>query len=169
MLPMATTNDFADLLEANAEYASGYKPTGMTGVAARNLAVLTCMDSRIDPLAMLGLRAGDAKILRNAGAQVTDEVLATLVLARYLLGVERLMVIAHTNCRMSAADDGELRAAITAAGGPDTRDLEFRASPDQHATVRDDVARVRSFERLDGLEVGGFLYEVETGRLAQIC
>jgi len=165
---MASNNAFADLLEANELYARGFSRAGLTGVAARGLAVLTCIDSRIDPLAMLGLQAGDAKILRNAGARVTDDVLATLVIAKYLLGVERLMVIAHTNCRMSAADDGELRTAITEAGGPDTSDLAFRASPDQHATVREDVERVRAFDRLDGLEVGGFLYDVETGRLSQL-
>jgi carbonic anhydrase len=166
---VAGNKSFADVLEANALYARDFSRKGLTGSAARGLAVLTCMDSRIDPLAMLGLDSGDAKILRNAGARVTDDVLATLVIAKYLLNVQRLMVIAHTNCRMSAAGDEELRAAITMAGGPDTDDLEFRASPDQQATVRDDVARVRSFQRLDGLEVGGFLYEVETGRLLQIC
>jgi carbonic anhydrase len=166
---VAVNQGFADVLEANADYARDFSRTGLTGSAARGLAVLTCMDSRIDPLAMLGLEAGDAKILRNAGARVTDDVLATLVIAKYLLNVQRLMVIAHTNCRMSAADDEELRAAITDAGGPDTGDLEFRASPDQPGMVREDVARVRSFGRLEGLEVGGFLYDVETGRLSQIC
>jgi carbonic anhydrase len=160
---------FADVLEANARYARDFSRTGLTGLAARGLAVLTCMDSRIDPLAMLGLEAGDAKILRNAGARVTDDVLATLVIAKYLLSVERLMVVAHTNCRMTAADDAELHHAISEAGGPDTGDLSFRASPDQHATVCTDVERVRSFERLEGLTVGGFLYDVETGRLSQLC
>ena len=162
-------NGFADVLEANAQYARVFTPLGSSGVAARALAVLTCMDSRIDPLAMLGLEAGDAKILRNAGARVTDDVLATLVIAKYLLSVQRLMVIAHTNCRMAAADDGELHAAIGKAGGPDTSDLSFRTSPDQQETVCADVERVRAFDRLDGLTVGGFLYDVETGRLRQLC
>ncbi len=166
---MASDHSFGDLLEANAQYARTFSRTGLSGVAARGLAVLTCMDSRIDPLAMLGLKAGDAKILRNAGARVTDDVLATLVLAKYLLGVERLMVIAHTNCRMTAADDDELHAAISEAGGPETADLAFRTSPDQQASVCADVARVRAFDRLDGLAVGGFLYDVESGRLLQLC
>src|SRR3954467_10733736 len=160
---------FDDVLTANQAYAKQFRDPGRPGKAARGLAVVTCMDSRISPLEMLGLEAGDAKILRNAGARVTDDVLATLVIAKYLLNVQRLMVIAHTNCRMSAADDEELRAAITDAGGPDTGDLEFRASPDQPGMVRGDVARFRSFGRLEGLEVGGFLYDVETGRLSQIC
>jgi carbonic anhydrase len=160
---------FADVLAANADYARDFSRTGLTGKAARGLAVLTCMDSRIDPLAMLGLQAGDAKILRNAGARVTDDVLATLVIAKYLLDVDRLMVVAHTNCRMTAADDSELHNAVGEAGGPDISDLSFRASPDQRATVCADVQRVRSFDRLGGLTVGGFLYDVETGRLAPLC
>jgi carbonic anhydrase len=162
-------NDFADVLEANAAYARSFSRNGQTGNAARGLAVLTCMDSRIDPLGMLGLKAGDAKILRNAGARVTDDVLATLVIAKYLLGVERLMVITHTNCRMTASDDAELHAAIREAGGPSTSDLSFPTTPDQQATVCSDVARVRAFERLAGLSVAGFIYDVETGRLLQLC
>lgn len=166
---MSEESPFDDVLAANAAYARNFSRRGMSGVAARGLAVLTCMDSRIDPLAMLGLEAGDAKIMRNAGGRITDDVLATLVVAKYLLGVERLMVVAHTNCRMAAADDDELRAAISEAGGPDTSDLPFRVSPDQRATVCADVERVRSFARLDGLTAGGFLYDVESGRLTQLC
>ena len=166
---MAENEGFADVLVANAEYARDFSRNGQSGSAARGLAVLTCIDSRIDPLAMLGLEAGDAKILRNAGARVTDDVLATLVIARYLLGVDRLMIIAHTNCRMTADGDDELHTAIGAVGGPDTSDLSFRTSPDQRASVCADVERVRAFDRLAGLTVGGFLYEVETGRLLQLC
>jgi carbonic anhydrase len=86
--------------------------------AAKGLAVLTCIDSRIEPLAMLGLRPGDAKILRNAGARVTDDVLRTLVLASYLLGVDRAMVIAHTHCRMATGSEDDVHAAVSEAGGP---------------------------------------------------
>ena len=166
---MSAHDAFADVLEANAQYARDFMRNGQTGVAGRGLAVLTCMDSRIEPLPMLGLEAGDAKIMRNAGARVTDDVLATLVIARYLLGVDRLMVIAHTKCRMTAADDAELHAAIAEAGGPDTSDLPFKTSPDQQATVTADVNRVRAFDRLEGLAVGGFLYDVDSGRLLQLC
>jgi carbonic anhydrase len=158
---------FADLLSANAAYAQTFKRAGLDGRAARGLAVLTCIDSRIDPLAMLGLEAGDAKILRNAGARVTDEVLTTLVIATYLLGVDRLMVIAHTDCRMVAQSEEELHDAIREAGGPETSDLAFATSADQGSTVRADVECVRSFERLEALEVGGFVYDVSTGRLSR--
>ena len=162
-------DQFADVLTANAAYARTFSRTGLDGRAARGLAVLTCIDSRIDPLAMLGLEAGDAKIVRNAGARVTDDVLTTLVIARYLLGVERLMVIAHTDCRMAAGSEDELHGAIREAGGPETSDLAFSTSADQEASVRADVERVRGFGRLEGLPAGGFLYDVTTGRLGRIC
>lgn len=166
---MIEVDQFVDVLAANAEYARNFSRSGLDGRAARGLAVLTCIDSRIDPLAMLGLRSGDAKILRNAGARVTDEVLTTLVVARYLLGVRRLMVIAHTDCRMVAGSDDELRTAISDAGGPETSDLSFSTTGDQAASVSADVERVRSFARLEGLQIGGFVYDVETGRLTRIC
>ncbi len=92
----------ADVLAANEAYAQEFRLEGLAPRAAMGLAVLTCMDSRIEPLRMLGLEPGDAKILRNAGARVTDDVLRTLVLASYLLGVDRAMVVAHTKCRMWA-------------------------------------------------------------------
>jgi carbonic anhydrase len=162
-------DQFADVLRANEAYARNFSPAGPDGRAARQLAVLTCIDSRIDPLTMLGLNPGDAKILRNAGARVTDDVLATLVIAKHLLDVERLMVIAHTDCRMIAASEEELHRAIRKSGGPDTSDLSFSTSPDQATSVRTDVERVRAFERLETLQVGGFVYDVTTGLLTRIC
>src|SRR4051812_6915701 len=127
------------------------------------------MDSRLEPLAMLGLVPGDAKILRNAGARVTDDVLRTLVLARYLLGVDRVMVVAHTRCRMAQDSEAAVHAAIRDAGGPDTRDLTFLVAPDQEAALRDDVQRVRDSPYLSETAVGGFLYDVDTGKLTQLC
>ena len=160
---------FADVLAANEGYASGFGLRGVPSRAARGLAVLTCMDSRIEPLALLGLRPGDAKILRNAGARVTDDVLRTLVLARYLLGVERVMVVAHTACRMAKGSEDDVHTAVREAGGPDTRSLSFLVTADQEATLRADVQRVLSWPYLAGVRAGGFLYDVETGRLTQRC
>jgi carbonic anhydrase len=159
---------FDDVLAANDEYAKGFRHDGLESVAARGLAVLTCMDSRIEPLAMLGLRPGDAKILRNAGARVTDDVLRTLVLATYLLGVRRVMVITHTDCRMTGTEE-DVHAAVLEEGGPDTRSLAFLMAEDPAAAVRDDVQRLRSWPYLRQLEVGGFVYSVETGRLTRLC
>ncbi len=160
---------FADVLAANTAYSHGFRLEGLEARAAKGLAVLTCMDSRIEPLAMLGLAPGDAKILRNAGARVTDDVLRTLVLASYLLGVERAMVVAHTKCRMAAEDEEDVHTAVREAGGPDTRSLAFLVAADQEATVREDVQRVRSWPYLTQLRVGGFLYDVDTGRISRIC
>jgi carbonic anhydrase len=160
---------FAAELEANRRYADSFELGGLDARAARGLAVLTCMDSRIEPLAMLGLRPGDAKILRNAGARVTDDVLRTLVLASYLLGVDRAMVVAHTRCRMAAGGEEDVHSAIEAAGGPDTRSLSFLVTDHQEASLRGDVQRVRSWPYLTRLVVGGFVYDVDTGRLEQIC
>ena len=166
---MAGDETFDDVLVANEAYAHGFQLEGLEPVAAKGLAVLTCMDSRIEPLAMLGLAPGDAKILRNAGARVTDDVLRTLVLASYLLGVDRAMVVAHTKCRMASGEEDDVHDAVADAGGPDTRSLAFLVSSDQEETVRDDVQRVRSWPYLTNLSVGGFIYDVDTGRLTRLC
>ncbi|HEV7640381.1 MAG TPA: carbonic anhydrase [Gaiellaceae bacterium] len=159
---------FADVLAANEAYARQFPLRGLQARAAQGLAVLTCIDSRIEPLALLGLQPGDAKILRNAGARVTNDMLRTLVLASHLLGVERVMVIAHTDCRMTGTEDG-VHAALRDAGAPDTRELDFLVSEDQPATVRSDVQSLRSSPYLAHVRVGGFRYDVETGRLSQLC
>ncbi len=156
---------FDDVLTANADYAASYTDAGLAGRAARGLAVVMCMDSRISPLEMLGLQNGDAKILRNAGARVTGDVLRTLVLAVHLLGVERIMVVAHTDCRMSSVTDDEVHAEM-AKVGLDTRSLSFETIADQRATLESDVQRIRSSPYLPaGLPVVGAIYDVRTGRL----
>lgn len=165
---MASRGPFDDVLTANAAYASTYRLAGLEGRAAKRLAVLTCMDSRIDPQGMLGLVPGDAKILRNAGARVTDDVLRTLVLATYLLDVDRVMVVAHTRCRMAGHSEDGVHAAIAGAGGPDTRSIRFLTTGDQETSLRDDVQRVRSWPYLDDVAVGGFLLDLDTGQLRQV-
>ncbi|HEY4899106.1 MAG TPA: carbonic anhydrase, partial [Candidatus Nanopelagicaceae bacterium] len=91
--------NFEDVLGANQSFAERFTSADLTGTALKGLAIVTCMDSRIDPLQIVGMHPGDAKILRNAGARVTDDVLRTLVLATYLLGVYRVLVMPHTACR----------------------------------------------------------------------
>ncbi len=160
------TTDFDDLLAANRDYAARFTSSGLPARASRGLAVVTCMDSRIEPLQMLGLSKGDAKILRNAGARVTDDVLRTLVLAVHLLGVTRIMVVAHTDCRMATVTDEQVHTAIRESAGIDTRSLEFRTMDDQVATLGDDVQRIRSSPYLPaGLPVLGCRYDVATGAL----
>ena len=157
---------FEDLLAANEGYAERFTSGGLDGQAARGLAVVTCMDSRIEPLQMLGLSKGDAKILRNAGGRVTDDVLRTLVLATHLLGVDRVMVVEHTDCRMTKDDDDQAHPAIREASGLDTRSLEFHTIPDQQAALERDVQRIRSFPYLpQDLAVVGCVYDVSSGRV----
>ena len=160
---------FDDVLKANLEWAQSVEHPQLAAKAARGLAVLTCMDSRIDPLGTLGLQPGDAKILRNAGARVTNDVQRTLVLAHYLLGVNRVMVMPHTGCRMAQGDENAVHEAVRAAGGPDTRSMTFLASPQQEEALRADVQRLRSAPFLDPLEIGGFILDLTSGRLTQIC
>jgi carbonic anhydrase len=138
----------------------------VAGTAARGLAVLTCIDSRIDPLAMLGLRAGDAKIVRNAGARVTDDALRSLVLAVNLLGVTRVCVVQHTNCAMVDSTEDEIRARIEAARGVDTTGWDFLATTDQLATLHHDIRVIRACPLLPSdLDVGGFIFDVHSGAL----
>jgi carbonic anhydrase len=157
---------FDDLLDANTRYVDSFGLAGLEPRAARGLAVLTCIDSRIEPLAMLGLAPGDAKILRNAGARVTDDMLRALVLAVHLLGVDRIAIVHHTNCRMVGVTDDQLRATLAVESGADTTGWTFNAVPDQSAVVAEDLATLRACPLLpSGLPVGAFLYHVETGRL----
>ncbi|MFG1699030.1 beta-class carbonic anhydrase [Nonomuraea sp. NPDC049309] len=156
---------FDDLYAANAAFAKTFGASNLTGRAARGLAVVTCMDSRIDPLGLLGLKPGDAKILRNAGARVTDDVLRTLVLAVYLLGVERVLVMPHTDCGMTKVTDADVHE-LTQAHGVDTRSLEFHTVPDQAAALRHDLTRIASTPFLPAdMPVAGAIYDVHTGLL----
>jgi carbonic anhydrase len=159
---------FDDLYAANAKYAKEFGDSGLTGTAARRLAVVTCMDSRIDPLGLLGLKAGDAKILRNAGARVTDDVLRTLVLAVYLLGVERVLVMPHTDCGMTKVTDADVHA-LTSSRGVDTRSLEFHTVPNQDEALRHDLTRIRTTPFLPAnMPVTGAIYDVHTGLLTPV-
>ena len=137
--------EFDDLLAANAEYQKTFKYSGLTGQAKQGLAIVTCMDSRINPLSVVGMRSGDAKILRNAGARVTEDVLRTLVLASYLLNVDRVLVMPHTDCRMAKSDEPEIHATLQEQFGVDTRSLEFRTVSDQVGALKIDVQRIRSY------------------------
>ncbi|MDP9334256.1 MAG: carbonic anhydrase [Actinomycetota bacterium] len=160
---------FDDLLDANRRYRTEFHDPGVAGTAAKGLAVLTCIDSRIDPLALLGLRAGDAKIIRNAGARVTRDALRSLVIAVNLLGVTRVCVVQHTDCAMFGSTDDEMRARISTMRGVDVTGWDFLTGTDQQATLRDDIERIASCPLLPrDLQVGGFLFDVHTGQLVRV-
>ncbi|HVC71065.1 MAG TPA: carbonic anhydrase [Acidimicrobiales bacterium] len=160
---------FDDLLDANRRYRTEFHDSGVEGTAARGLAVLTCIDSRIDPLAMLGLRAGDAKIIRNAGARVTEDSLRSLILAVNLLGVTRVCVVAHTNCAMVDSTENEIRARIEAQRGVVAAGWDFLATTDQLATLHHDIDRIERCPLLPpDLEVAGFIFDVHSGALLPV-
>jgi carbonic anhydrase len=132
------------------------------------MAVLTCMDARLEPLAMLGLQQGDAVVLRNGGGRVNDEVVGSLLVARHVLGVERLAIVGHTDCRMTARSPEALRASIADAGGPDTSELAFETAQDPESGVRSSIERIRSSRHLGGLAVEGYVYDLESGELRTV-
>ena len=160
---------FSDVISANTKFVENFQNSELTGTARKGLAIVTCMDSRISPLAVVGMQAGDAKILRNAGARVTDDVLRTLVLASYLLGVNRVLIMPHTDCRMASADEATIHATIKDQFGVDTRSLEFRTVSDQRAALAIDVTRIRTYPLLQkGVSVAGAIYNVSTGQLEPV-
>ncbi len=164
----AVDHDFDDLLAANAAYAGTFDEGGFDGVAHAGIAIVTCMDSRIVPLAMLGLRQGDAKIFRNPGGRVTPQALEALVLGVHLLGVDRILVVPHTRCAMASATEEQLRERVAASAGVDASWQSFHVVPDQLAALAEDVQRIRSHPLIpDRVKVGGFLYDVDTGLLTR--
>jgi carbonic anhydrase len=157
---------FNDLIAANSDYVETFKYSELTGSAARGLAIVTCMDSRINPLSVVGMKSGDAKILRNAGARVTEDVLRTLVLATYLLNVDRILVMPHTDCRMAQSDESNIHELIDSKFGVDTRSLEFRVTKDQDAALETDVTRIRTYPLIrEGVSVAGAIYDVKSGKI----
>jgi len=161
--------NFADLIGANQEYANTFKSRDLSGEAKKGLAIVTCMDSRIDPLHIVGMEAGDAKILRNAGARVTEDVLRTLVLATHLLSVTRILVMPHTDCKMASGEEHEIHAAILEKSGIDTRGIEIRTVKDQMKALVTDIQRIESYPLLaKNVKVMGAVFNVETGKLTPV-
>lgn len=162
------TDDFEDLLEANQEFAKTFSLSGFDGIAHAGVAIVTCMDSRIDPLGMLGLKPGDAKIFRNPGGRITGAALEALVLGVHLLNVNRVLIIPHTKCAMSSATEVEFREKIGKSAGQDASWQGFHVVHDQLAALGQDVAAVRSHPLVpDTVKVGGFRYDVDTGLINQ--
>jgi carbonic anhydrase len=160
--------DFDDLMDANREFAGHFDLGGFDGVAHAGVAIVTCMDSRIDPLNMVGLQPGDAKIFRNPGGRVTTQALEALVLGVHLLGVERVLIIPHTRCAMTSNSEQELREKVGASAGQDASWQHFHVVEDQLASLEKDVQKVRSHPLIpDSVLVGGFVYDVDTGLLDQ--
>jgi len=163
---VADDGAFDDLVAANAEYADHFDEGDFDGIAHAGVAIVTCMDSRIDPLRMLGLRHGDAKIFRNPGGRVTPQALEALVLGVHLLNVDRILVIPHTRCAMTASTQQELRERVSRSAGQDAAWQQFSVVEDQMAALHEDVAKIQAHPLIpESVRVGGFLYDVDTGRI----
>lgn len=163
------TEAFADLMAANERYANS-APRGFDGIARAGVLMVTCMDSRLQPLEMVGLMLGEAKILRTPGGFVHDDVVAGCVMGVHLLGVNRILVVGHTRCAAAAQDQAGLRRLVLERSGVDAEDFDFCSETDQVGRMKADCDRLREHPLLAGrATVGGFMYDVDTGSLTQLC
>lgn len=161
--------DFDDLLASNRDYSSAFTESGFDGIAHAGVAVITCMDSRIEPLAMLGLKLGDAKILRTPGGRVTPDATVGCIMGVHLLEVDRIMVIPHTRCAAASGTDREIAEKILEKTSVDVRGMTLGANPDQDLTLDFDVRFLRAHPLIKGrASVGGFIYDVDSGLLTQV-
>jgi carbonic anhydrase len=161
---MSTTED---LLANNHAFASDRALVGAPEPRATMIAVLTCMDARIDPVAALGLLEGDAHVIRNAGGIATDDAIRSLLISQRLLDTSEVMVVQHTDCGMTRFDEGELRAELERETGTPPP-FELGSFSDLDASVSATVARLRESPMLTVSAVRGFVYDVVTGALREV-
>lgn len=157
-----------EFLKANERYAKSFDKGYLAMPPARRVAVVACMDARLDPARALGLEEGDAHVIRNAGGRAADAI-RSLVISQQLLGTREVVVVHHTDCGMLTFTDDELRQRLRRELGADTEQpfLSFR---DLDASVREDVAAIRSSPLLlKDVPVRGFIYDVKTGRLREVA
>jgi carbonic anhydrase len=158
-----------EILEANERYAAGFTKGELPIPPARQFAIVTCMDARLDPAKYAGLSEGDAHVIRNAGGVVSDDALRSLVISHWLLGTQEALVIGHTDCGMETFTDDQLREKLADETGADTADIEFHAFPTVRGRVRESVERINESELLpDTFTAQGFVYDVRTGRLEEV-
>lgn len=158
-----------ELLAANERFAAGFAAGDLGGRPQRRVAIVTCMDARLDPARALGLELGDANVIRNAGAVVSDDVLRSLVFSHWLLGAEEALVIGHTDCGVAKVTDDQVRAQL-AAGGVNAQGVDFRTFGDVEENVRVGVRRIRDSRLLpDSFAAAGYVYDVTTGRLRGVA
>jgi carbonic anhydrase len=156
------------LLEENDRYAAGFGAGDLPAAPALKVAIVTCMDARLDPARALGLEPGDAHVIRNAGGVVTDDVLRSLSISQHELGTEAVALIHHTRCGMQTFTDEEFAQAREREVGQ-RPEWPARAFADLEEDVRDSVRRVRECPFLPRREqVRGFVYDVETGRVREV-
>jgi carbonic anhydrase len=160
-----------DILQAaNEVYADGFTKGHLPMPPARRLAIVTCMDARLDPARFLGLEEGDAHVIRNAGGIVTEDAIRSLVISHWLLGTEEVAVIGHTDCGMVTFTNDDLRAKLRAEAGADASHVDFRPFADLDESVRDSLRAIRESPLLpDSLELSGWIYDVKSGRIREVA
>ena len=158
-----------DELVANAEaYADGFDKGDLPMPPGRKVAVVACMDARLNPYGLLGLEEGDAHVIRNAGGVITDDEIRSLAISQRLLGTEEIILIHHTDCGMLTFTDDEFRRSIQDDTGIKP-EWAAEAFPDLDEDVRQSVARIQASPFIPKKDsVRGFVYEVETGRLREV-
>jgi carbonic anhydrase len=156
-----------DLLANNETYAEGFDKGDLPLPPGRKLAVLACMDARIDPARVLGLEEGDAHVIRNAGGVVGEDAIRSLAISQHLLGTEEIILIHHTDCGMLTFSDEQFAAQLKDLTGEEP-DWDARAFADLDIDVRDSLRRIRESPFIPHKNVRGFIYEVESGRLREV-
>jgi len=160
-------SEVSTFLKANERYAASFAKGHLPMPPSRRVAVVACMDARLDPARVLGLEEGDAHVIRNAGGRAQDAV-RSLVISQQLLGTREVVVIHHTDCGMLTFTDEQLRQKVRDELGTVT-DTAFLSFSDVDQSVRDDVAAIRESRLLlKGVPVSGFVYDVKTGRLRPV-
>ena len=157
-----------DLLKNNEEYASAFDKAELPIPPAKGVAVVACMDARLDVVSLLGLEVGDAHIIRNAGGVVTDDEIRSLAISQRLLGTTEVVLIHHTDCGMLTFTDDEFKRQIQDDTGIKP-EWAAEAFSDLDEDVRQSIARVKASPFLPNKDsVRGFVYEVESGRLREV-
>ena len=168
MATQAPSAEYARILAENERYAAQFDHSALPMPPGRKLAVLACMDARLTVEDVLGLRTGDAHIIRNAGGLATDDAIRSLVISQNLLGTEEVIVIEHTGCGMLTFQDDEVHRDLVEKTGSDV-DLAFHAFPDVEANLREQVRRIKAHPWIKDVPVHGLVYEVESGRLREVA
>jgi len=164
---VADRGEFDRLLAENERYAESFDRSALTAVPLRNLAIVACMDARVDVEAALGLRTGEAHVIRNAGGLATEDVIRSLIVSQQLLGTDEIFVIGHTGCGLLGADDDALRERLTAATG-EALEVRFGSFDDLEASILASVELLRTHPWLKRVPVHGLAFDVATGRLREI-
>lgn len=159
-----------ETIKANEEYAQSFALGHLPMPPARKLAVVACMDARLMVDQILGLKTGDAHVIRNAGGLVSDDALRSLIISHHLLGTQEFIIINHTDCGMLTFKDEELRTKLEQQTGAATDvPAHFHAFTDVEENVRRQIEKVKGHPWIPRqIPVRGFIYDVRTGRLSEV-